>query len=146
MKVILLKDIKGVGKRFEEKSVSDGYALNMLIPKKMAVPATGASAGQIKNLKESADKHKEADVKKLEAEVAKLSETEVKIALKANEKNHLFATLTAEKISELLREKGVQISSGNIVLEKPIKETGSFSVPVSIGGKLAHFTLVVEPK
>ncbi len=146
MKIILLKDIKGVGKRFEEKNVSDGYALNMLIPKKMAVPATGASAGQIKNLKESAEKHKEADFKKLETEVAKLSETEVKIALKANEKNHLFATLTAEKISELLREKGVEINSGNIMLENPIKETGTFAVPVSVGGKLAHFTLVVEPK
>ncbi len=146
MKVILLKDVKGLGKRFEEKSVSDGYALNMLIPKKMAVPATGASAGQIKMLKENAERSKEADFKKLEEELSKLSSTEVRVELKANEKNHLFAALTREKISEILKEKGIEVSAGLIGIESPIKETGTFSVPVQVGDKQAHFTLIVDPK
>jgi len=52
MKVILLKDIKGVGKRFEEKNISDGYAANKLIPQKLAVPATGNVIAQVKQLQE----------------------------------------------------------------------------------------------
>jgi large subunit ribosomal protein L9 len=58
MKVILLKDIKGVGKRFEEKNVSDGYATNFLIPKKIAMPLTGQSEVMIKQLKEQSEAKK----------------------------------------------------------------------------------------
>lgn len=144
MKVILLKDVRGVGKRFEEKNVSDGYATNFLLPKKIAVPATGASANQIKQLKESEEHHKEAESRKLEAEVAKLSGIEIRTNCKANAKNHLFAALTREKISEILKENGIHISSGHIMLEEPIKEIGTFSVPISVGEKTAHFNLVVE--
>jgi large subunit ribosomal protein L9 len=145
MKVILLKDVKGVGKRYEEKNVADGYALNLLIPKKLAVPATGAAAGQIKSLKENEAKHKEADNKKLESEVAKLSGFELRVSLKANEKGHLFAALTPEKISELLKGEGIIVGSGHIGIDH-IKETGTFEVPVRIGEKTTHFQLVVEGK
>jgi large subunit ribosomal protein L9 len=144
MKVILLRDVKGVGKRYEEKNVSDGYALNHLIPQKFAVPATGASAGQIKHLKDTSEKHKEADLKKLEIEVAKLSETEIKVALKANEKNHLFAALTAEKISEILKGQGIVIPAERIELKEAIKQTGTFTIPVSVAEKHAHFILIVS--
>jgi len=69
MKVILLKDVKGVGKRFEEKAVSDGYAENFLIPQKLAVLATHASATQVKQLKEQAESRRtkeEAELKEKE--------------------------------------------------------------------------------
>lgn len=143
MKVILLKDIKGVGRKFEEKEVASGYALNFLIPKKQAVPAGSASASQIKVLKESGEKHREAENKKLELEVEKLKNTEMSITLPANEKNHLFASLNAEKISALLKEKGIELSASHIELKQPIKETGTFSVPVFLASKKTEFTLVV---
>ena len=143
MKVILLKDIKGVGRKFEEKEVASGYALNFLIPKKQAVPVGSASASQIKVIKESGEKHKEAEHKKILIEIEKLSNTEITIALQANEKNHLFASLTKEKISGLLKEKGIELSASLIKLEQPIKETGTFTVPVSVGGFKTNFTLVV---
>src|SRR4051812_33297726 len=107
MKVIMLKDVKGIGKRFEEKVVGDGYAANFLLPKKLAVAATGAAAAQIKNLKENESKHKEAEDKHLSAEVQKLANTTVNIKANANEKQHLFAALTEEKISGILKEKGI---------------------------------------
>jgi large subunit ribosomal protein L9 len=146
MKVILLRDVKGVGKRYEEKNVGDGYAANFLLPKKLAVPATGAAAGQIKNMKESDAKHKEAELHKLEEEVRKLASTTINIKEKANEKNHLFAAITAEKLSLLLKEKGISVPADCIVLESPIKELGTREVPIDIKGKRTHFTLVIEPK
>ena len=144
MKVILLKDVKGVGKRFEEKNVSDGYAINFLIPRKLAVAALSSGAGQIKSIKESEEKNKAVSLEKMNENIGKLSGTEIKVLLKANDKGHLFASLNKEKIGELLKEKGLEIDSRNIDIEEPIKETGTFSVPVSIGGKTTHFTLVVE--
>src|SRR3954468_14704624 len=107
MKVILLRDIKGIGKRYEEKNVADGFALNKLIPQKLAVPATGAAAEQIKNLKESDKKHHEAEDRKLSEEVHKIAGTTITISREANEKGHLFAALTREKISNILRDKGI---------------------------------------
>jgi large subunit ribosomal protein L9 len=146
MKVILLRDVKGVGKKYEEKNVGDGYAANFLLPKKLAIPATGAAAGQIKNIKESDAKHKEAEMAKLEVEVHKLAGTTINIKEKANEKNHLFAAITAQKLSELLRERGMDVPADCIILESPIKEIGTREVPIEIKGKRTHFTLIIEAK
>lgn len=146
MKVILLKDVKGVGKRYEEKVVGDGYAANFLIPKKLAVPATGAAAGMIKSLKESQEKQQEVRSKKLEDEVHKLANTTINISLPANEQNHLFAALTREKISDLLKERDTEVPADCITLTHPIKEVGTHIVPISIKGKETQFTLIIEAK
>ena len=71
MKVILLTDIKGVGKRFEEKNISDGYAMNFLIPKKFAVPFTGQSEAMIKQLKEQSEAKKAVLEKEISEKEAK---------------------------------------------------------------------------
>ncbi len=144
MKVILLKDIKGVGKRYEEKNVSDGYAENFLIPKKLAIPATGSAAANIKNLKENDTKHREADEKKLEAEIQKLTNTTVEVKARANEKNSLFAALTAPRISKLLMEKGIEVSAQSILVDSGIKELGTHNIKVKVGSKETHFVLVVK--
>ncbi len=71
MKVILLKDIKGVGRMFEEKEVSDGYAMNFLIPKNIALMADKAGIAKIKQLKEQRDAKKEIETEKLDEKLAK---------------------------------------------------------------------------
>ncbi len=143
MKVILLKDIKGVGKRFEEKIVSDGYAMNMLIPKKFAVPAN--DAGAVKTLIANKVAHVQAEQKRLEDVIQRLITTEIKLKLKANEQNHLFASLNAQKISDLLKkENNIEIAPELIQLKTPIKEIGIFEIPVRVGEKEVKFTLVVE--
>jgi large subunit ribosomal protein L9 len=142
MKVILLKDIKGVGKRFEEKNVSDGFAMNQLIPKKLAVPAS--NAGQVKTLIENKLAEEASTRKHLEENLNKINGTEITLSLKANEKNHLFASLTAQKLSEILKkEKNIEINPDLIKLENSIKETGTFEIPVRVGEKQVKFTLVV---
>ena len=143
MKVILLKDMKGVGKRFEEKNVSDGYAMNLLIPRKLAVPAS--NAGQVKTMIENKLVEEAAEQKRLEENLEKIGGTEIRLSLKANEKNHLFASLNAEKLSEILKkEKNIEINPDLIDLKNPIKEIGTFEIPVRVGDKQAKFTLVVE--
>lgn len=71
MKIILLADVKGVGVKFEEKSVSDGYALNYLIPKKLAILANQASAEKVKQLKEQSEAKKAVETRKIEEKLAK---------------------------------------------------------------------------
>lgn len=144
MKVILLRDVKGVGKRFEEKQVGDGYASNFLIPKKLAVPATGSAAAQIKNMKEGEEKKRGVESEKLSEEVHKLTNTTINISAKANEQGHLFASITREKLAQILKEQGIDLSADLIELEHPIKETGSHKIAVRVGEKETHFTLVVE--
>ena len=146
MKVIFLKDVKGVGRKYEEKEVADGYAQNALIPKKLAVPATGAAAGQIKSLKENDAKHKEAEDHKVQAELAKLLGIELIITAAANDKGSLFASINAQKISEVLKaERGIEVSAGHLMLKDPIKQTGTFEVPVRVGTKETRFTLSISP-
>jgi large subunit ribosomal protein L9 len=146
MKVIFLKDVKGVGRRFEEKTVGDGYAANYLIPQKLAIPATGAAAGQIKSLKEGQERHKQAENAKLESEVHKLASLSVSTKENANDKGHLFAALTRDKISEILKSKGVNIPPGCIEVGHGVKEVGEHQIPVRIGEKETRFTLVVEAR
>lgn len=144
MKVILLKDVKGVGKRFEEKQVSDGHAINYLIPKKLAVSASGSGAAQVKALKAQEESGKAIKSKKSEEEIGKLAGTEVTVSVRANEKGHLFAALSAEKIAELLSERGIEVDFTYINLFEGIREVGSYRIPVKVGEKETHFTLIVE--
>lgn len=146
MKVIFLKDVKGVGRRFEEKEVGDGYATNFLIPKKFAVPSDSPAAAQAKNMKAGAEKHKLAEDHKLHEEGRKLASTTITIKESANDKGHLFATITRDKIAELLKAKGINIPLGCIDVGHGLKETGSHTVPVKIGDKTTHFTLVIEAR
>lgn len=79
MKVILLKDIKGVGQRFDEKEVSSGYASNFLFPQKLALPVSNASLAQIKNLKEKSENKREANQKEIDEKEAKRMEKHLEL-------------------------------------------------------------------
>ena len=147
MKIILLKDVKGVGKKFEEKNIADGYAANFLIPRKLAVSLSDASASAVKALKEQEEQSREKQSQTLIEHISQISGLTVTTKKKANEKGHLFEKITAEKISHLLKtEKGIEISLEHILLSEPIKEIGNYEVPISFGaGKKAKFTLEVAP-
>jgi large subunit ribosomal protein L9 len=144
MKVILLRDVKGLGRMYEEKNVADGYAGNFLIPKRLAVAASGAAAAQIKNVKENDTKHREAEEQHLSEEIQKIAGKDISIKEKVNEKGHLFRKLTREKISEILKSRGHNIPDDLIILEEPIKEAGTHVIRIKVGDKEAHFNLVIE--
>ena len=145
MKIILLKDVKKLGKKYEIKEVSDGHALNMLIPGKMAIPATPGNVNMIE-AKRSADMN---DVAKTEAELqkvlAEIKGISIEIKGKVNDKGHLFAGIHKEEISEAVKkQKGVNLTVGHLILEKPIKEVGEHSIKVKIGDREVAFKLVIK--
>ena len=134
MKVILQQDVKGQGKKGQMVEVSEGYARNYLLPRKIAVPAT-ADAINTMNLKEKAKKAEEARQKALAEETAeKLKECMVKITARAGSGGKLFGAVTTKEISEGLQKQfDIDIPKQKLVLEEPIKAFGSYQVKAKLG-------------
>ena len=134
MKVILQQDVKGQGKKGQMVEVSEGYARNFLLPRKIAVPAT-ADAINTMNLKEKAKKAEEARQKALAGETAeKLKECMVKLTARAGSGGKLFGAVTTKEISEGLQKQfGIDIPKQKLVLEEPIKAFGNYQVKARLG-------------
>ena len=134
MKVILQQDVKGQGKKGQMVEVSEGYARNFLLPRKMAVPAT-ADAINTMNLKEKAKKAEEARQKALAEETAeKLKGCMVKLTARAGSGGKLFGAVTNKEISEGLQKQfGIDIPKQKLVLEEPIKAFGNYQVKARLG-------------
>ena len=134
MKVILQQDVKGQGKKGQMIEVSEGYARNFLLPRKLAVPAT-ADAINTMNLKEKAKKAEEQRQKALAEETAeKLKECMVKLTARAGAGGKLFGAVTTKEISEGLQKQfGIDIPKQKLVLEDPIKAFGSYQVKAKLG-------------
>ena len=144
MKVILRADVKGVGKKGELKNVSDGYAVNALFPKKLAIPATKESVRQLELEGEKKRRDEEKKIA-LEKESAKnISEMTITLIRKA-EKGKLFGAIHEGDIVDALAKQGMTIDRKHIILEKHIKEVGSYPVEVRFAfGAKAVFTVVVS--
>ena len=134
MKVILQQDVKGQGKKGQMVEVSEGYARNFLLPRKMAIPAT-TDAINTMNLKEKARKAEEARQKaEAEATAEKLKECMVKLTAKAGNGGRLFGAVTTKEISEGLKKKfDIDIPKQKLVLDEPIKAFGSYQVKAKLG-------------
>ena len=132
MKVILTQDVKSQGKKGQLVDVSDGYARNFLLPKKLAVIATAENLNTMKQ-QEKARKAQEA-AEKAEATAKKLKDMTVKIAAKAGEGGRLFGAVTAKEVSEALSEQyGVNIAKTKLVLDEPIKACGGYQIKAKLG-------------
>jgi len=145
MKVILLKDVKKIGKRYDTKDVSDGFAQNLLIPQGLAISATPEAVKRIGVLKSRMSAEDKVQEELLAKNIKSLESVVLTIVGKANDKGHLFAGLHNEAIAaELASQAHVQVDPTFIQLEHPIKEVGEYSVEVRAGGKSAKFKLVVK--
>ncbi len=138
MKVIFLEDVKGKGKKGELKDVSDGYARNFLLPKKLAKEATTDNLNTFK-LQEKA---KAAQIAREKAEAQenakKLESMQVKVAAKAGSNGRLFGAVTSKEISEALaKQHGMNIEKNKIVLSEPIKSYGAFDVKCKFGYEIS---------
>ena len=134
MKVILQQDVKGQGKKGQMVEVSEGYARNFLLPRKLAIAAT-ADVINTMNLKEKARKAEEARQKaEAEATAEKLKECMVKLTAKAGNGGRLFGAVTTKEISEGLKAQcGIDIPKQKLVLDEPIKAFGSYQVKAKLG-------------
>ena len=134
MKVIFNTDVRGQGRKGEMKEVSDGYARNYLLPRKLASEATADALNALK-LKEKAKAAQMAKEKALAEENAKrLSGVVVQISARAGQGGRLFGAVTSQEIADALREQhGIELEKNKIVQAEPIKQFGSFEVKAKLG-------------
>lgn len=130
MRVILLKDIEGLGKKYEVKDVKDGYARNFLIPQEMAKQADEKSLKWLEAQKEIQGKKAEEGLKGAQELASKVDGLELVIPVKIGEKEQLFEKITASKISEKLKEQGFNVPKSQINLQEPLEELGEFPVKI----------------
>lgn len=144
MKVILLQDVARLGHRFEVKEVPDGHALNMLIPRKLAEPATRENLKRLeeRNRKSAADQaHTE---EQLHETLAKLRDKALIMKVPANEQGHLFKGVKASDIAAHVTKEVGPMHETNLSLKTPLKETGEYSINVKVGKAEHSFTLTIE--
>lgn len=145
MKVILQKDVRGQGKKGQMVEVSDGYARNFLLPKKLAVAATAENVNTM-NMQEKARREKEAREKEAALALAsKIKDMPVKVKAKAGTGGRLFGSVTTKEISVALKEQyGVDIPKASLQSE-PIKAFGTYQVKAKLGYEIsAILTVHVE--
>ena len=147
MKVIFNVDVKGKAKKGELKEVSDGYARNYLLPRKLASEATADNINALK-LKEKAKAAQMAREKaEAEANAAKLNEITVTIRAKAGGAGKLFGAVTSQEISDALKEQhGIEIEKNKIVQADPIKTFGAYQIKAKLGYEVSGTinVLVIE--
>jgi len=144
MRVILLQNIKELGKKYEVKEVATGFARNFLIPKRLARPATREAMKWLKVHKEKEAKEAEKELKEIQEFAAKLDGLEVVIPVKSGEKKQLFGAVNSQNISKKLKELGFEIKKTQIDLGQSIKELGEFPVKIYFEhGLEAEITVVV---
>lgn len=145
MKVILVKDVRKVGKKYDVKEVADGFALNSLIPSKMAIPATPENTKHVEMLKKRESDFRRVDEEILRKNLAAIRETVLEIAGKTSEAGHLFAGIHKEQLSEELKKQAqIDILPDFILLDKPLKEVGEHEVEVEANGVKVKFKVVIK--
>ncbi|HZJ76345.1 MAG TPA: 50S ribosomal protein L9 [Oscillospiraceae bacterium] len=133
MKVILLKNVKGLGEEGEVVDVKDGYARNYLLPKKLVVEATEGNLRTLESQKASQKIKEQQEVDEAKNLVAKLEESPIEITAKAGEGGKLFGSITSIDLAEALEEQHkIKIDRRKIILSEPIKELGIMDIDVKL--------------
>ena len=133
MKVILLDNIKGVGKKDEIINASDGYARNFLFPKKLAVEANSENMSKLKAKKQSEQYKKDVNKENAEKIAKKLDDITLTIKVKAGENGKIFGGVTSKEISEELKKQyKIDIDKKKIILNENIKNLGSFDISMKL--------------
>ena len=146
MKVILLQDVKGKGKKGQMLEISDGYARNFLLPRKLAVEAT-ADAVNTKKMNDKAAAEKAAKERAEALEISRqLREMTVTVTAKGGGAGRLFGSVTNQEIADALKAKsGISLDKRKIVLSDPIKSVGTYTVTCKLGYEItAPLTVKIE--
>lgn len=145
MKVVLLQDVKGKGKKGELCNVSDGYARNFLFPKKLAIDADNAALNELKNREESAAHHKKEEIAAAKETAAKLDGKTVSITAKAGAGGKLFGSVTSKEIAAEIKAKlGIEIDRKKMNVAD-IKNFGEYTAEIKLyQGVTAKITVKVS--
>lgn len=147
MKVILKRDVKGLGREGDLKEVKDGYARNHLIPTGAAVLADLGAVRNWDRHKEQREERDRAMKSDAEALAQQLGELTIQIGVKAGEKDRLFGSVTTRDIADRLRTEGIEVDRHDIHLREPIKTVGEHQVRVHVmAGVEAQLRVEVVPE
>ncbi len=145
MRIILLKDVDKVGKKFEVKDVKDGFARNSLIPQGLAKQATEEALIWLETQKEIAEKKAEADLGKIEELASSIDGREIMFQVKVGDQDQLFESINSQKLAEKLKEQGFEVKKSQIELPEPIKELGEYPVKIKFEHNLeAEIKVIVN--
>lgn len=137
MKVILLQDVKSLGKKGEIVNVSDGYARNMILPKKLGVEATGKNLNDLKLQNQHAEKVAQEQLEAAKQLAEDIKEKTVTVTIKAGEGGRTFGSVSTKEISAAVKQQlGLDLDKKKMVLNEPIKSLGTFEVPVKLHAKV----------
>lgn len=144
MEIIMLKDVAKVGRKHEIVTVSEGYAINYLIPKRLAKAATAGAKKELEMRKEREGTERSKEIENIAEGIRALDGKSVTVRAKANEKGHLFAALHKEKINEAIFDQAGVCLPDETLGDIAIKEIGTFDVPIEGEGAKGTIKLFVE--
>jgi len=144
MKVILLQKVPGLGDIDEVKDVAEGYARNFLIPRKMAETATAEAIKKAETIRAARENEEKTHISKLQKLAEKTNGQKIVIKVKAKAEK-LFGSVTAKDIANELKNRHLEIDEKYIILEEPIKQTGSYKINIDFGRQIkSQIEITVE--
>ena len=144
MKVILKEDVKALGEKGDVVEVSDGYARNLLLPKKLGVEATGKNMNDLKLQKAHEDKVAQENLDAAKAFAEELKDKQVTVGIKVGEGGRTFGSISAKEIAEAAKAQlGYELDKKKLQLSAPIKELGTTMVPIKLHPKVTGELKVV---
>lgn len=148
MKVILLEDVKSLGKKGEVVNVNDGYARNFIFKKNLGVEATSKNLNDLKLQKQNQEKVAAENLEKAKELAAELSGRSVTLSIKAGSDGRTFGSVSTKEISTAAKEQlGYELDKKKMHLAEPIKNTGTFTVPIKLHPKVtAELKVIVKEK
>jgi large subunit ribosomal protein L9 len=147
MKVILTGDVEKLGKSGELKVVTDGYARNFLIPRKLAVPAIGGAYRAWQHDVASREDKRKREREDAEIAAQRIASTTLTLGVKVGEGGKLYGSIGAKDIADALGRRGIEVDRHRVDLEEPLKTLGTYKVAVRmLAGLTPEVTVVVEPK
>ena len=145
MKVILLQDVKGKGKKGQILEVSDGYARNFMLPKKMAIEATADAINTVKMNDKATQERIAREKAEALATSKKLREMTVTVTAKGGGNGRLFGSVTNQEIADALAKAGIKLDKRKIVIADTIKNVGTYTVTCKLGYEItAPLTVKIE--
>jgi large subunit ribosomal protein L9 len=145
MEVILKEDVEKLGHRGEIVKVAEGYGRNFLLPRKLAIEASGANKAVIEQMKAAAVRKSAKEKTGAEALAAQLNDVQLAFHRKVGDKEHLFGSVTSSDIAGALEAKGFNVDRRKIHLDDPLKSLGEFHVPVKLHREVtAHIKVTVS--
>lgn len=133
MKIILLEDVKALGKKGDIVNVSDGYARNMILPKKLGVEATGKNLNDLKLQNQHAEKVAQENLEAAQAFAAELKDKKVEVKMKSGKDGRTFGSISTKEIAEAAKKQlGLELDKKKMLLKDPIKALGSYEIQIRL--------------